>query len=481
MAVAAMALSLWWSTIFAKKINPLGRKGLREEMRRRPSERMDVGIDIKEDTPSTMNNNNTQDASPINHIVHYRRFYLIHITLVLVVLSLGTLHNGGNRKYIPVQPKELFNLVPTVKECHKAYVNVHALTVDEEFAAICCFDDGNNNITVYESNLCSPSISFLGISPQQLPFAKRLTRLTEAWVLPLLPIILRLIYQFIIVIYSTYARGKSSISNHHNREVLREATSFSTSQASSSSLSTSSALEKADNNKSTIVTEHHPHTSIRITLRRLLFYFLLLNFRGFGLYIGANALEDYIILPWITGSTVVSPLRTHSMSDIEHDIQYKDNNEPECWYKDVLKAHHKKVMENDIHSDCYGRPFDFSDHVVLFLAHYLPIFVLEMLLYSSFPFWGPTLTARSATKHGMIWNVLHVWLFVYLHLIVLHALYHTAVYFHTPAEIIVGYIVSLVLQLPLIYLMCSEDSLSRLKTYVGLHISHGSPLIKKGD
>ena len=28
MAAAAMALSLWWSTIFAKKINPLGRRGL---------------------------------------------------------------------------------------------------------------------------------------------------------------------------------------------------------------------------------------------------------------------------------------------------------------------------------------------------------------------------------------------------------------------------------------------------------------------
>ena len=441
---------------------------------------MRLGIDIKEDTSSTINNNNTQDASP-NHIEHYRRFYIIHITLVLVVLSLGTLHNGGNRKYIPVQPKELFNLVPTVKECHKAYVNVHALTVDEEFAAICCFDDGNNR-TVYESNLCSPSISFLGISTQQLPFAKGLTRLTEAWVLPLLPIILRLIYQFIMVIYSTYTRGKLSVSKHQHREVLREATSFSTSQASSSSLSTSSALEKADNNKSTIVTEHHPHTSIRITLRRLLLYCLLLNFRGFGLYIGANALEDYIILPWITGSTVISPLRTHSMSDIEHDIQHKDDNEAECWYREVLKSHHKTAMENNRHSDCYGRSFDFSDHVVLFLAHYLPIFVQEMLLYFSFPFWGPTSTARSAaTKHGIIWNVLHVGLFVYLHLIVLHALYHTAVYFHTPAEIIVGYIVSLVLQLPLICLMCSEDSFSRLKTYIGLHISHGSPLIKKGD
>jgi len=435
-----------------------------------------------------MNNNNAHDASP-NHIVHYRRFYIIHITLVLAVLSLGILHNGGNRKYIPVQPKELFKLVPTsAKEmdmCHKAYVNVHASTVEEEFASICCFNDStsNNDISTYESSLCNPSISFLGISTQTLPFAKRLTRLTEAWVLPLLPIILRLIYQFIMVIYSTYTRSKSS-SKHQHREVLREATSFSTSQASSSSLSTSSTaslLEKADNN-TTKPAECHPHTSIRITLRRLLFYFLLLNFRGFGLYIGANALEDYIILPWITGSIVISPLRTHSLSDIEHDIQYKDDNETECWYSEVLKSHHKAAMENNGHSDCYGRPFDFSDHVVLFLAHYLPIFVMEMLLYFSFPFWGPTSTARSAAiKHGIIWNVLHVGLFVYLHLLVLHALYHTAVYFHTPAEIIVGYIVSLVLQLPLIYLTCTEDSLSRLKTYIGLNFSNGSPLIKKGD
>lgn len=274
----------------------------------------------------------------------------------------------------------------------------------------------------------------------------------------------------------------------------RKATSLSNPQfssLSSSSLSSNTSSAFLDN----IVTESSltapspsptpNHKLIRTTLQRLLFYFLLLNIRGWVLYIGANALEDYVILPWITGNTVVSPLRTNSMSDVEHDLYYSDN-DPECWYKEVLKAHHKSAMDGD--SDCYGRPFDFSDHVVLLLAHYLPIFVMEMLLCYSFPFWGPPASEKAATKQrqsiyflskGMIWNAFHVFLFLYLHLLVLHALYQTAVYFHTPAEMLVGYAVSLILQLPVGYLMCSEGW-KRVKRYIGLPIE-GEMMSEKGD
>ena len=177
----------------------------------------------------------------------------------------------------------------------------------------------------------------------------------------------------------------------------RKATSLSNSQASSSSTlllssSTSSAiLGKIVTDSSSTATSPSPkpnHKLIQTTLQRLLFYFLLLNIRGWGLYVGANPLEDYVILPWITGNTVVSRLRTNSMSDVEHDLH--------CG-----------------HSDCYGRPFDFSDHVVLFLAHYLPIFVMKILLCYSFPFWSSSATEKAATKQrqsnyflstGMIWN-----------------------------------------------------------------------------
>jgi hypothetical protein len=180
------------------------------------------------------------------------------------------------------------------------------------------------------------------------------------------------------------------------------------------------------------------------------------------------------------------------MSDVEHDLHYSGKKQqPECWYKDVLKSHHKSTMENEGHSDCYGRPFDFSDHVVLFLAHYLPIFVMEMLLCYSFPFWdAPVVAEKSATKQsrsryslfsrGMIWNACHIFLFLYLHLIVLHALYHTAVYFHTSGEILVGYGVSLILQLPIVYLMCSDEP-HWMKKYLGLPSEGKVANTEKGD
>lgn len=454
---------------------------------------------------------------------HYRRFYFLHSASILAVLVLGIIHNGGNRKYIPVNQKELFHLVTSqaskvassdgvtngddpseMKSCRKAYVNVHSSTMEEDFAAICCSDSdysssSKNNERQYHTNLCDPRIPIIGISTQQLPFAGRLTRLTEAWVLPLLPILIRLIYQLVMMMHSFFTRNWK----HPNQDdviMQRKATSLSNSQASSSSsLSLSSNTSSAifdkiiTDSSSTAATSPSSsptpnHKLIRTTLQRLLFYFLLLNIRGWGLYVGANALEDYVILPWITGNTVVSRLRTNSMSDVEHDLHYGDNNEPECWYEEVLKARHKSAMENDGHSDCYGRPFDFSDHVVLFLAHYLPIFVMEMLLCYSFPFWGPPVTEKAATKQrqsayflskGMIWNVLHVFLFLYLHLLVLHALYQTAVYFHTPAEMLVGYGVSLMLQLPVGYLMCSEGW-HRVKRCIGLPCEGGT-MSDKGD
>ena len=56
----------------------------------------------------------------------------------------------------------------------------------------------------------------------------------------------------------------------------------------------------------------------------------------------------------------------------------------------------------------------------------------------------------------MMWKIALASLFAYLHVLVCHALYRTAAYFHTPAEISVGYLVSMIVQLPVMYLMCSE-------------------------
>mmetsp|Transcript_38650 Transcript_38650/g.93072 ORF Transcript_38650/g.93072 Transcript_38650/m.93072 type:complete len:493 (-) Transcript_38650:1304-2782(-) len=416
---------------------------------------------------------------------HCRRFYFLHSALSLAVVVLGMMHNGGDRKYIPVKPKELFNLISDhtskassgaiigdgtaqQESCSKAYINVHSSAIEEEFAAICCSrSDWNSqfsNRKQYQSNLCHPQIPIMGLSTQHMPFARRLTHLTEAWVLPLLPILIRILYQLLVLIYSSFTMNWNC-QNQGGSPIQREATSLSKSRASLSSSSSSSPSFL------TAVAQPHisNHNLIIPTLRRLLFYFLLLNFRGWGLYIGANALEDFIILPWLTGNTVISPMRTNSMSDEEHDLRYSSN-EPDCWYKEILKAHHKSSMENDGNYDCYGRPFDFSDHVVLFLAHYLPIFVMEMLLYYSYPFWGITASEKSTSKRsratGIMFDGFHFCLFFYLHLIVFHALYQTAVYFHTRAEILVGYAVSLMLQLPVMYMMCTERSRG-LRKYFG--------------
>jgi len=414
----------------------------------------DIQGGVRDDTDGEVSGG----SNGADFMAYHRRFYSLHSALMLAFLVSGMIHNGGNRKYIPVNPNELHSLVSQsnkvssneaeMSSCIRAYVNVHSSTSEEDLAAVCCGNFGDRMNTTnneqYQSNLCHPRMPVLGVPPHRVPFALRLTRPVEAWVLPLLPIFIRLIYQLMMLIVSR-RRGSKEV-------------------ASSSSGS----------------------QSITTTLRRLLFYFLLLNFRGWCLYIGANALEDYVILPWLTGNTVVSPLRTNPMSDVEHELY--SSTEPSCWYKDVLKAHHKLATERVGHYGCYGRPFDFSDHVVLFLAHYLPIFVMEILIYRAFPFWSTDAAKNVGTKRrlahflstGALWNTFHLFLFLYMHLIILQVLRQTTTYFHTPAETLVGFGISLIVQVPLIYLMCS-GRLQWVGNYIGLPCSQQVFLIDKGD
>lgn len=349
-----------------------------------------------------------------------RRFYCIHSSVIIFILILGMIHNGGNRKYIPMKPKGLIKLLSEssidkefFKTCDKAFVNVHSLTIYEDGAAICCSgtDRSNNIISTidggwYQSHLCHPRLPVVGVLIQQLPFAGQLSRILEAWLIPLLPILIHLIYQLVVP----------------ERNKVKNEDDFS-------------------------------QRSVGTTLRRLLFYILLLNLRGFFLYLGANALEGHVHQFWMTATNNSS------------------NSENECWYKETLKAHQKSG------EDCYGQLFDFSDHVVLFLANYLAIFVAEILIIYSQPFWDAavTTTGKLQTKQsdpgrrftkGAMFNAFFVSLFVYLHIIVCHALYQTTAYFHTAAEVLVGYIVSLTIQLPVIYFMCTERQV--VKAIIGL-------------
>ena len=94
----------------------------------------------------------------------------------------------------------------------KAYVNVHSSTMEEDFAAICYSDSDysssfKNREQQYHTNLWDPQIPITGVSTQQLPFSRRLNWLTEAWVLPLLPIIILLIYQLVMMMHSFFTRN----------------------------------------------------------------------------------------------------------------------------------------------------------------------------------------------------------------------------------------------------------------------------------
>lgn len=404
--------------------------------------------------------------------------YAIHSTLVLGILIYGILQNGGDRKYVPVDPK---GLVTLVKEelgedvsCLKAYVDVHTSSMKDDIAFICCMKQGSDatNITLpdwqqYKSDICNPRAPYFNISMQVLPFSRRLTRFPEAWILPMLPILIRLVYQLISFFISlTFPAVKSS--NPVKSPSIGSGLSSSSSSTVLEKVVLTTSIETSTPNANM---QTPTHGRIRFTIQRILFYFIILNIRGWGLYIGANAIEDYVIVPWFTGSKVVSPLRTDSVSDVEHNIQSSDH---DCWYKDVLKAHHRNEMESDYYSNCYGRPFDFSDHIVLFLAHYLPIFLMEMLYFWLYPMWAFKRMEQQQSHLKWIitksYTVMHLALFIYMHLIVLHATYQTTAYFHTAAEVIVGYLVSLLLQGPILYLICSEKW-SVLRRFIGLPVS----------
>lgn len=441
---------------------------------------------------SGIGQNSVEDEEMIRY--HHCRttiiaIYVLHSTFVLAILVLGIMHNGGWRKYVPVDPTGLSTLVsnevmreeygPSTQqvECRKAYVDVHTSSVKDDLAFICCNKYDSYPLLAktyswkyYQSTLCYPR-------GQHLPFSKRLTRFPEAWVLPMLPIFIRLVYQLTIALRRLMKRGFKSRNpvKSPSNQTLRQVSRVSSSSSANSILETVIVTPSAESFATSSLPDTHPanHELIRVTLQRLLFYFLVLNLRGWGLYVGANAIEDYIIVPWFTGSRVISPLRTDSVSDVEHNIQSSNH---ECWYKDVLKTHHRTAMENDYFSDCYGRPFDFSDHIVLFLAHYLPIFLMEMIYCWVFPFWvsskSPHTKQQASLQRFIViaFVVLHAVLFLYLHLIVLHATYQTAAYFHTAAEVIVGYAISWLLTLPILYVICSERWVA-LRRFIGLPAS----------
>jgi len=113
---------------------------------------------------------------------------------------------------------------------------------------------------------------------------------------------------------------------------------------------------------------------------------------------------------------------------------------------------------------------DFSDHVVLYFAQILPIALLEILHSFSRPYWltDGRLTSRRSNVHDnkgalVVPIVLLLWL-ANLYIVTFLGAFKTAAYFHTGPEVFVGFLVSLLVQVPLCLLQCSP-ALSSWREY----------------
>ena len=298
-----------------------------------------------------MKNNSSSMSSQTNINLNVARIsWTTHFVLTTVVVLIGVFYNRGNSKYVPA------NLAV---RCQKGFVNVLAKSQDDIGATICC-DESN------DSALCRRSYPLL---------YKQLTRLPGAWLIPLLPFMLR---HFTVTI-----------------EALGNGI---------------------------------PAESMRTSLRRLLFYIFVFMVRGVVLFLGANVLENMLV---------------KSGSD-------------SCWYSDLQRGS----------SICHGLQFDFSDHTVLYFAQILPVSLMECIHIFVTHHWNKN------WKYTLL--VLFCYL-PYLYYIALIGVFSTAAYFHTESEMLVGYVVSLIIQLPIAYLQCASGWKSLKQALFGSF--SGKPLI----
>jgi len=159
-------------------------------------------------------------------------------------------------------------------------------------------------------------------------------------------------------------------------------------------------------------------------------------------------------------NTVQDALVTNAFSSplegnyLLHDI-------PTCWYQDFLQPSKRQI-------NCYGRKFDFSDHMVLFFGHTLPVMLFELLFCILVTYWrshSSSFSLRLFPSNAA--RTLLIAAVVYFNFITLLAVHKTAAYFHTGSEVVVGYLISLVVQLPLGYVICF-DRCEKLRHFVGL-------------
>lgn len=164
------------------------------------------------------------------------------------------------------------------------------------------------------------------------------------------------------------------------------------------------------------------------TKRRLYFYIVLIQLRGWILYLFFDTIEEMLV----------------------------SSAETQCWYSHLLQSNYH---------DCQGRVTDFSDHIVLYFAQILPIALTEVIHSFVVPYWQTAIKNSMSSRMGILsWflssarfipTLLLLWL-GNLYVITFLGAYKTVMFFHTGPEILIGYLVSLLLQIPLCIVQCTQ-------------------------
>lgn len=321
---------------------------------------------------------------------YYKAHYLLCCTIIGVAMIVGS-----GKKHIPVRLDTTnFTESNALRKCHKTYVNV--LSTEKDLNSIICCKGDSKNIThlssfiyEYEDLLCSRKTI-------QLPFAKSAIKFPDSWILCIIPIVFR-------ILIATFEYFTSLCSSKQSYQRI-----------------------------------------ISVSMKRMALYIMVMQYRGWVLYVFLNYVED-----WMTDNR-------RSWSGM---INYFDDRQDSCWYSEYVN---RNGRDTEV---CRGQRFDFSDHVVFFYAHMLPLLLFEVVYNLFVPIWPQMESSNDdgvknhvAKSHQYICNAIKTGMGLYscyLHVIILFEVYFTAAYFHTTAEVVVGLILSLSVQGPLSMLMCS--------------------------
>ena len=204
-----------------------------------------------------------------------------------------------------------------------------------------------------------------------------------------------------------------------------------------------------------------------------------MQFRGWILYIFMND----IIMKQLIGNMMGISISAMGQQ-FQQQNQQQQQQQQQCWFT--------KHLHRNFDSECHGQQFDFSDHIVLFHAHFLPIMIMEAIVCYRHPLWSFTTnnTPTSADQQNaekrrsslsfykiffcgmkmlLLTSVL-VW-FGYVSFIVYISAISTAAYFHTVPESIVGYLLSLTVQIPIGLVVAGgirSPKLTKLRFFIGL-------------